>query len=912
MVIHKKKYLAIFLAAIISPIIGVVGSATAQETSNEKEVKALRGNNFTLEEIIVTARRRDETLSTTPIAIDVLSAVTLREKGVNTLEEVAKLSPGLSFEVGVLPNDTRPVIRGLSINRGRPNVGILVDGIDVSSETLTVSGGGTSANLELMDLERVEVVKGPQSALYGRSAFGGAVNYITSRPDGESGGRIGVDFDEHGYQKYNISGNAGLSENLAASLHLTTSDFDGYYTNPNTGGDLGGIETDGVAIAFNYTPSDTFSAYLRGEFSEEHYTPRAVALKKSLSHISSPFDFFLSGSVGADSALVPIPGGAFGGRIPETSAAACATATPFAYTVGGRTACATMLMGDQGRGVDESLIDQSPNPDTGKDFNGTEIENSRISLELAWEVGGVNVVSLTGVSSNETTVSEDFDLTNFDLSSFGPGSANFDPQYVFANPFGAPPTFVPDFTPLGNNPAAAFTQIGANTNSDTSFDSNQFSQEIRISGESERINWLVSLQYWKEDMDAVMNQMWWVRESADIDYWNSTFSRFADPTCAVPGNVNTCFLFRGAATGPQPLEIPMSRDTEHVSIAASLTFDIADNQRLTVEGRYLEEDIEYRSLPLDTFINGFLNLPYFDPATFSFVPVEQQKKIEDDAFVPRVSYDWQATDNTFVYASYAEGFKPGGIATTDGNGDISTGEYKPEELQAYEIGMKTALLDNRLRVEGAVFYNDYTDQQVPFFVANSVGVTNVSVTNAGASEVQGFELSTAYRPSENWTFTAAYTYADTEYKEFNISKLGNPGTYDRVQSGNADGNFAGKSFTNSAKNAVNVAIRFDKSLDSGINYFTELAARYQSKRYLDQGNLSYLPEYWLVDFTGGIDYKNWNVVLYVENLADDDKVKSGLGNVSYGFLAGGQVPAFAANLSLPQPRTVGLRASYSF
>jgi len=222
-------------------------------------------------------------------------------------------------------------------------------------------------------------------------------------------------------------------------------------------------------------------------------------------------------------------------------------------------------------------------------------------------------------------------------------------------------------------------------------------------------------------------------------------------------------------------------------------------------------------------------------------------------------------------------------------------------------------LGNRLRLNGALFYNDYTDQQVPFFVTNAVGVNNVSVTNAGESEVYGIEMEATYRPSANWTFMLGYTHVETEFTDFNISDTGgSPGLYDKVQSGNPEGDFDGVSFTNTPEDVALASIRYDGQFSGGMNYFTELFANYQSKQYLDQGNLTYLGDYTLVDFSAGISNEHWQVTAYVDNLTDEDDVQSGLGNVSYGFMPGGAVPPFGANLSLPNPRTFGMRARYMF
>lgn len=883
----RKHQLAI--AVMAGSFVSVV---QAQEVEDRK-VESLRGDDFRLEEVLVTARKKVENLQSVPIAIDAIGIEQLNEKGISNLEDVAKYTSSLTFQQGVLPNDTRPTIRGVNISRGRPNVALLVDGIDISSETLTVAGGGAYANMGLMDLERVEVIKGPQSATYGRSAFAGAVNYVTKRPVADEGiyGYVEGEYDEHGY--WQGMGNVvfPLGEKLAMGLSALTSDFDGYYENPNTGGDLGGVETNGGSISFNFVGDGDFSAYFRGEYVKEESTPRPIVMAASVRpEDSAANDFFLLGSVPDNSSKMPIPGGARG--LPEATDEECQEKAAWRHLIGFTPACATMLVGDISD-ADEDDIDLSVNPDTGRDFEGTEIENTRLSLELDWQIGDVQVVSLTGYTKNETSVVEDFDKTDYPIDTFGPGSSRFDPNYQ-------------------GPPEAAVTQFGVETNSDTSFDQHQFSQEFRFTGVTGDLEWMATALYWSEGMDSVMNQMWWVPPEVDEVYYNWTLSNVADPTCTEPGNLTTCELFTGLQTEQVPNRIPINRDTEHWSVAASFVYNLGEEWRITAEGRYLEETIDYEGLPKDTYLHGLLNMPYFNDDYEVVDPVMQKETIDEDAFVPRVSVDWQATDDIFAYASAGKGFKPGGIATTDGNGDIRTGHYKPEELWSYEIGGKSDLLGNRLRVNGAIFYNDYTDQQVPYFVRNELGINKVSITNAGESEVYGAEIEATYRPSANWTFFLGYTHSKTEYKDFNISDVGEPGTYDKVQSGNEEGDFSGTSFPNTPEDVAVASIRFDGDFDNGLGYFTELFGNYRSKTYIDAGNLSYLDSVFLSDFTAGLNGENWTLVAYVNNLTDEDQVQSGLGNVNFGFMPVGQVPPFGANLVLPNPRTFGARFRYSF
>ena len=135
-----------------------------------------------LEEIIVVARKREESLQAVPISITTFSEEDLAVQGIDSLEDIARQTAGVIFDKGFSPQDTRVVMRGLSPSRGRPNVAILLDDVDISSESIRTAGSSLSVNLRLIDIERIEVVRGPQSALYGRSAFGGAIHYVTRRP----------------------------------------------------------------------------------------------------------------------------------------------------------------------------------------------------------------------------------------------------------------------------------------------------------------------------------------------------------------------------------------------------------------------------------------------------------------------------------------------------------------------------------------------------------------------------------------------------------------------------------------------------------------------------------------------------------------------------------------------------------
>ena len=107
----------------------------------------------------------------------------IEKQGISTTQDVVNLVPGVQFDQSFSAADTRISIRGINNSRGRASVAMLVDGVDISGENVTAGGGGSLLNTRLFEIERIEIVKGPQSALYGRNAFAGAVNYVTKKPN---------------------------------------------------------------------------------------------------------------------------------------------------------------------------------------------------------------------------------------------------------------------------------------------------------------------------------------------------------------------------------------------------------------------------------------------------------------------------------------------------------------------------------------------------------------------------------------------------------------------------------------------------------------------------------------------------------------------------------------------------------
>lgn len=210
-----------------------------------------------IETITVTARMRAEPLQSVPEAVSVFTAKDIESARIQTAEDLANLTPGFSFAPLFGGNQSTPVIRGLSTTIGEANVGFFIDGVYQSSRTImdALLGDG---------IERVEIVKGPQSALYGRNTFGGAVNYITSRPSNEFHGRVEGTLGNYGNEELRASVSGALiKDKLLARLNYTYVNRDGNFRNQLTGGKIGAKKSNIIAGTLEALPNSNVDIVLR-------------------------------------------------------------------------------------------------------------------------------------------------------------------------------------------------------------------------------------------------------------------------------------------------------------------------------------------------------------------------------------------------------------------------------------------------------------------------------------------------------------------------------------------------------------------------------------------------------------------------------------------------------------------------
>ena len=230
-----------------------------------------------LEEIIVTARKREESVQDIPIAVSAFTADDIRELGLLSVDDIALYTPGFSFQSGFGRNAgiDRPAVRGqTTIVNGIANVkavSTFVDGVYV---------GGLVSSVDLANIERVEIIKGPQSAQYGRGTYAGAINYVTRRPTDEFDGEVSLGAAEH--ESYDMSAWASgplVADRAYYRVSASFRQYGGEYVNTVTNEEIGDQETMNVAAKLFLTPSENFEATLSLAYQETDDGHPALALQ---------------------------------------------------------------------------------------------------------------------------------------------------------------------------------------------------------------------------------------------------------------------------------------------------------------------------------------------------------------------------------------------------------------------------------------------------------------------------------------------------------------------------------------------------------------------------------------------------------------------------------------------------------
>ncbi len=929
-----------------------------------------------LDEVVVTARKREENLQDVPIAVTAISAETLQREGVKDVEDIVGRDPSLSFDLGIAPYDTRIVIRGLSPTRGRPNVATLIDGVDVSSEAIGVAGGSLLINPRLVDIARVEIVKGPQSALYGRSAFAGAISYVTADPAREIGGNFSADFNHEEQKELKASISLPLTDTLGLRMNGYYFEDKGFYKNTITGADVGGGDGLGGSLTVKWQPNETYSVKFRAEYADDNFDESAQAFV--------PFNGTSAVPQQASSCRTysianpgPTPTTALAPQLVSTGPILDGSCTNLDANANFRTAAGVPITGavlnpvrilesatgnlgvyddmsvPSYRGVlpDASGLRVTYNPDytrstdnglTAPEFSGTNRQVTRLSAVQSLDFGFGSFSSLTGYTRALVSVEQDFDKI-----------------------------------------AGLAIQQTIKTDNITE----QFSQELRFTSDFEGpLQVIGGLQYWTERADQ-------------FDRNNTVFG--AGTSCVVvaivpfPTPMGVCAGAPGTtgftSTSVAPYmddvgraRVPsfVRRTVDHQSAYLEFEWTIMEQLTFIAEGRYVEEDNAIAATitagsqgPGTALLCGATGncavaaaIPYaaqpgFTPTFAGTTQLGIGSYTRNESYItPKGTVQWRPMDNLNVYASYSEGRKPGGFAT------LTTGafglparpdvEFESEKIKVYELGSKWTSENRRFQLNGAYFFQDFTDKQVSTQVIIGATLGN-RVSNAGGAELQGIELAAQWRATERLSVGLGVThFLQYEYTDFTtltsgaaeIARVNNcvpvttvvvvavMGVATNQAQTTCQITRNGNKLEDTPETAVAMNFGYRMPVGaSGNDLFVDLDANWVDKRFTEDDNTILLDSYYLANLRIGLENEKWSALLYVDNLLDDDKVKSGgtgpgnaLADVRQAqIVAQLATPTTPANFrqpvaafglaiptavfaDMPNPRTIGVRFNYKF
>lgn len=245
----KKKNLGVYLLAPVLATLALPQLASAQDDGDDR-----------FEEIVVTATKREESIYEVPIAMSAFDGDNLAAQGITSINDIGKFVPNMNvtaFSAGHV-SSINVFIRGIGLQDHL----ILIDpGVSVSIDGVYL-GRQVGQNWSLTNIDRIEVLRGPQGTLYGRNSIGGAVNIITKTPGEDPGARVGVEIGSRGRLNGDFYGDWELSDNSAVSVVGGFKNRDGlgdFVNLPNAGVEVGEMQEVFGRIAYRYAPSDRFS-----------------------------------------------------------------------------------------------------------------------------------------------------------------------------------------------------------------------------------------------------------------------------------------------------------------------------------------------------------------------------------------------------------------------------------------------------------------------------------------------------------------------------------------------------------------------------------------------------------------------------------------------------------------------------
>ena len=699
-------------------------------------------------DIVVTAQRQSESLQTVPIAVSAFSAEALKAQQINTTSDLQLTLPNITFTKSNFTSSSSFNIRGI----GDLCVGVTCDAATaVHVNDVPIISSPIFQN-EYFDLERVEVLRGPQGTLFGRNATGGVINFITAKPD-LSGIHAAVEGEYGNYNSYRIKGmfNLPIGETLGIRLAGYYLKRDGFTYNQFTNSRIDGRDQYDIRASIRWQPSPDTTLDIVGHYFHENDDRSRI--QKQLCH-RDPTGVLgcLPDRLGTDT----LNGNAsFAATLTSTEflRIAAAPLAPFALgSVYGTDTYASFQNPSDLRTVN---IDSLPKFRT---------EEKQILLNFTQDFGGVKLKVDGGYTKGFTDSTVDYNLAiegslaaNPGLNAFNAvaGSGALGPGFLAARN-----ALLPNGTATPCQSLAEPTGTGVygghaicaprslDFDRSTGYGSQYHGEAIVSTDFDGMFNFLVGagyLNYTVKDNDYYVN-------SFNLDYASALFGGGTGYS-ATPFYRNNSSYYRLKSYG----------------LFGEAYVNFTDTLKLTVGGRYNHDQKHYEART--TLLSGFV-VPYNTTnvytttqyATFDADPAKagiQPFAVNDVKFgrgTGRAVLDWQVTPRNLIYASYSRGYKSGGINPPLTPVFAVPVGFQPETVNAWEIGTKNTFLDGTFRFNLTGFYYQYKQLQLSRIVARTAVNDNV---DAG---VYGLEAEGIIKPSRSVLVNLNASYLHTKIK----------------------------------------------------------------------------------------------------------------------------------------------------
>ena len=785
-----------------------------------------------VDEIIVTAQKREQSLQDVPIVVTTLSEELLEDAGVRDIKDLQILTPGLTVTSTSNETITTARIRGVGTVGDNPglesSVGVVIDGVYRPR-----NGVGFG---DLGELQRIEVLKGPQGTLFGRNTSAGVINIITEAPSFIPGAEGELTYGEYNSWRANASVTGPiLGDSLAGRLYIGTGQRDGFYDvrtgdGPRTQTDDQNLDFWTVRGQLLFQPSDTVSIRAIADYTErDEYCCVGVQVR------TGPTGAILNALAAGGQGVRPaIPGAGFG-------PGAGYGVLPFS-----RTAYSSYP-------TDQQITD-----------SGLSVQ-ADIDLDA---FGGATLTTITAARFWESTNAQDVDFSGADV-------------------------------------------LYRANNGDYGFAVDTLSQEIRLAGSTDRLDWLVGGFFSNEDLRRDDSMFL----GADYNNYVSAVLTASAPGGPYFGRIG-CFTAPGATpvtlggcvvglvppTGPvnpvgQVMRDTYSQESNTFALFTHNTLALTDRLDLTVGLRWTRDEKELNALQDNLGTNGQVCGAALGNAgaiagAFGAAAAQQvlgalclswanpffdnrasHQEHSEDAISGTINLSYDVTDDVMIYGSYSRGYKGAGynLDRTPNNSSTpipfqpyASTFFPAETVDSYELGVKTTLLDGSMLFNVTAFHQTFQDFQLNTFASPNFIVESIPEVVSTGVDIDALW----FTPIEGLSFQGGVTYANTEYGDFTAADLAVPSRFLSLSL------LPGNQMSFAPEWSASAAVTFERSVGANLLAGFNLSAKYTSEYNTKSDLLPVGLQDAMTLFNGrvslGSEDERWSVELWGQNLTDEE------------------------------------------